>query len=141
MGSNGVLMKSSSNEDFLKPRSVLTKVIKPIYGVLVVVYFEQQALKKKLHITWICSSCSNRCWMCQTAFTWQVGMGRKIILFKMQIIIPNKGLKQGIFIWRLLDSGGGKKNINTKFLNLGATDMQGWKTLHYEGLVLCIGER
>ena len=51
MGSNGVLMKSSSNEDFLKLRSVLTKVIKPKYGVLVVLYFEQQALKKKLHIT------------------------------------------------------------------------------------------
>ena len=34
----------------------------------------------------------------------------------------------------------GKKNINTKFLNLGATDIQGWKILHYEGLVLCIGE-
>ena len=51
MVSNGVLMKFSSNEDFLKPRSALTKVIKPKYGGLVVVYFEQQALKKKLHIT------------------------------------------------------------------------------------------
>ena len=58
----------------------------------------------------------------------------------MQIIIPSKGLKQGIFIWRLLDLEVGKKNINTKFLNLGATDIQGWKILHYEGLDLCTGK-